>query len=154
MNMTEGQRKRYKSLEKSVVAVNPDGSMAGCFDSIKVAHEKYHLTRHLIVRSCRQGGLYRGYRWMFEDEYRKAWLEGRTADLAYERPAWQKPLQRGDHQGKGTSLTSLRCYCRALIRQYGSDMTLGQISEQIDISMKKDNTQWRDIPQCEELNEF
>lgn len=152
MNMTEGQKKYYRSQEKSVVAINTDGSMAGCFDSIKTAHDKYHLTRYLIVKSCRTGSLYRGLRWMFEDEYRKAWLEGRTDELRYERPSWQKPLQRGDRVNTGISAANLRSYCRALIRIYGEDVTLGDICKRIDISMKKDNTGWLGIPQTEELN--
>lgn len=149
--MTEKQKKYYRSQEKSVVAVNTDGTMAGCFDSIKVAHEKYHLTRHLIVRSCRTGSLYRGLRWMFEDEYRKAWLEDRTDQLRYERPDWQKPMQRGDRVLAGASSSSLRSYCRALIRVYGEDVTLGDICKRIDISMKSDNTRWAGIPQIEEM---
>ena len=150
--MTEAQKRYYCSQEKSIVAVNTDGTMAGCFDSIKVAHEKYHLTRHLIVRSCRTGSLYRGLRWMFEDEYRTAWLEGRTDELRYERPSWQKPMQRGDRVLTGASPSSLRSYCRALIRVYGEDVTLGDICKCIDIGMKKDNTNWLGIPQTDEIN--
>ena len=139
-NMTPGQQAYYQSKQRSIVAVNTDGSMAGCFDSIKVAHEKYGLTRHLLTKACKTGNLYRGIKWMFEDEYRHLWEQGKTDMLKYERPEWQKPLQRGDRVNTGTSLSSLRTYARALIKAFGTDITLGEISKLIDIERIKDNT--------------
>lgn len=144
--MTPGQQAYYESKQRKIVAVNTDGTMMGCFDSIKVAHEKYHLTRHLLTKACKTGKLYRGIKWIFEDEYRKLWEQGKTDTLQYERPDWQKQLQRGDRVNTGTSLSSLRTYARALIKAFGTDITLGEISEQIDLARLKDNTNYCEIP--------
>ena len=138
--MTPGQQAYYESNQRSIVAVNTDGSMAGCFDSIKVAHEKYGLTRYMLTKACKTGNLYRGIKWMYEDEYRKLWEQGKTDTLKYERPEWQKPLQRGDRVNNGPSAASVRTYIRALIKVFGEDVTLGELKRRIDIERIKDNT--------------
>lgn len=126
-----------------IVAVDCDGTMAGVFDTIKTACDKYGLTAHLVRRSCKTGSLYRGIRWMYENEYHQAWLNGRTDRLRYDRPKWQKPMQRGDRAGHGPSDETLRTYVRTLIKIYGPNATLADIARRIGTDKVKDNV--RDI---------
>lgn len=71
---------------------------------------------------------------MYEDEYHTLWLQGRTKELAYERPEWQKPLQRGDRVCKEPSIISLKTYVRTLTRLFGADITLRELATVIDTS--------------------
>lgn len=130
--------------KRSIVAVDTDGSMAGCFDSIKALHEQYHLTKHHIVNSCKTGKLYRGVRWMYEEEYHQLWLEGRTTELAYERPEWQKPMQRGDEKFRFAKAnpTSLHIYLKCLSKYFDKSKTLAEIEEEI-IKMKQSDEETR-----------
>lgn len=118
---------------KSIVAVKQDGSMMGCFDTIQIACDKYGLTPWLIRKACKTGSIYRGIRWLYEDDYHLLWLQGRTRTLAYSLPEWQKPLQRGDRPHKGASQGSLKTYCRSLIKTFGRSMTLDEIAVQLNI---------------------
>lgn len=119
---------------RKVVAVKQDGSMGGCFDSIQTVCEKYGFTAWHIRRSCKTGSIYRGIRWMYEEDYHDLWLQGREQTLAYTLPEWQKPMQRGDRRDHTANIVSLRAYCRSLIRRFGRQMTLDEISVQLGIS--------------------
>ena len=131
--MTENQRKYYESSRRKIVAVDKDGSMAGCFDSIKDLAEQHKLTKHHIVRSCKTGKLYRGVRWMYEEDYHRYWLNGQTALLSYERPDWQKPMMRGDGHDHYCNDAKCREYVRSLIKRFGTDdITLAQIQELLE----------------------
>lgn len=78
-------KKGYKhpGRKHAVVAVKPDGSMGGFFEFIRDACLIYGMDRHGISNSCRRGTICHGFRWMYDEEYRKYWLEGRTNELVY-----------------------------------------------------------------------
>ncbi len=78
-------KKGYKhpGHKHPVVAVKPDGSMGGYFEFIRDACLIYGMDRHSITDSCKRGTICFGFRWMYEEEYRKYWLQGRTHELAY-----------------------------------------------------------------------
>lgn len=74
---------RHPGRKHAVVAVKPDGSMGGFFEFIRDACLAYGMDRHSITDSCRRGTICHGFRWMYEEEYRKYFLYGRTDELAY-----------------------------------------------------------------------
>ena len=78
-------KKGYKhpGHKHPVVAVKPDGSMGGYFEFIRDACLIYGMDWHSITDSCKRGTICFGFRWMYEEEYRKYWLQGRTHELAY-----------------------------------------------------------------------
>ena len=88
-----------------VVAIKPDGSIAGYFDFIKDAVEKYGMDRHSITDSCKRGTICRGLKWMYEEDYRKYYMECRTNELAYtldpNRDRYTYHFCKGHHAGNG-----------------------------------------------------
>lgn len=74
---------KHPGKKRPVVAVNPDGSIAGYFECIKDAVEKYGMDRHSITDSCRLGTICRGLRWWYEEEFREIYLRGETDKLKY-----------------------------------------------------------------------
>ena len=74
---------KHPGKKRPVVAVNPDGSVAGYFERIKDAVEKYGMDRHSITDSCRRGTICRGLRWWYEEEFREIYLRGETDKLKY-----------------------------------------------------------------------
>lgn len=80
MDKIENKRPGKKS---SVVAVNPDGSIAGYFEYIQDAVDKYGMDRHSITDSCKRGTICRGLRWWYEAEFREIYLRGDIDKLKY-----------------------------------------------------------------------
>ena len=78
-----------------IVAIDADGSMCGYFDGIVYAARKYHLTAGKISEACKTGRIYYGLKWMYDEEYRKLWLEGRTHELAFKRTKYNQPMKKG-----------------------------------------------------------
>lgn len=74
---------KHPGKRHSVVAVNPDGSVAGYFEFIKDAVEKYGMDRHSITDSCKRGTICRGLRWWYEEEFREIYLRGEFEKLKY-----------------------------------------------------------------------
>lgn len=74
---------KHPGKRHSVVAVNPDGSVAGYFEFIKDAVEKYGMDRHSITDSCKRGTICRGLRWWYEEEFREIYLRGEFEKLRY-----------------------------------------------------------------------
>ena len=88
---------RYKKgfqgwLPRPVVAVKPDGSMGGYFESISAAVRLYGMDRHSISDSCRKGSICHGFRWMYDEEYREYWMNGQTHKLAYKLDPYRDRL--------------------------------------------------------------
>lgn len=75
-----------------VVAVNPDGTVAGCFDFIKDAVALYGMDRHSITDSCRKGTICRGLRWYYEEDFKKIFMEQRLDELKFELDPNRDPL--------------------------------------------------------------
>lgn len=59
----------------SVVAVNPDGTIAGHFDFVKSAAQYLNVDRHTITLSCRNGTICRGLRLYYEEDFKDAFME-------------------------------------------------------------------------------
>lgn len=74
---------KHPGRKHSVVAVNPDGSIAGYFEFIKDAVDKYGMDRHSITDSCKRGTICRGLRWWYEEEFREIYLRGEFDKLKY-----------------------------------------------------------------------
>lgn len=74
---------KHPGKKRAVVAVNPDGSVAGYFECIKDAVDKYGMDRHSITDSCRRGTICRGLRWWYEEEFREIYLRGENDKLKY-----------------------------------------------------------------------
>ncbi len=87
----------------AVVAVNPDGSVGGYFDSIKQAHDLYGMDRHSITDSCKVGSICRGFRWYYEEDFREIYLDKDklkyTLDPDRDRITYH--FKKGHHHGNG-----------------------------------------------------
>ena len=67
----------YPGQRQPVVAVHPDGKLAGMFDSIKVAVDKYGFSRDGITRCCRgRQRLCGGLNWFYERDYKQLFFSG------------------------------------------------------------------------------
>lgn len=67
----------------SIVAVNPDGSVAGFFEYIKDAVDRYGMDRHSITDSCKRGTICRGLKWFYEEDYRQIYMKCEFEKLRY-----------------------------------------------------------------------
>ena len=70
--------------KKPIVGINPDGTVAERYES-SYACQKAGMWRTKLLESCQTGCLYRGLRWMWEDEYLQAVADGRVGELVFER---------------------------------------------------------------------
>ena len=71
----EVKKRQHSGKKHPVVAVNPNGKVAGIFDSIKDAVAIYGMDRHSITDSCKKGTLCRGLRWYYEEDFRKIYMD-------------------------------------------------------------------------------
>lgn len=69
-------KKGYKhpGKKRMVVAVNPDGSVAEVFEYIKDAVAKYGMDRHSITNSCKRGSICHGWKWFYEEDFRRIYM--------------------------------------------------------------------------------
>lgn len=72
-----------KRISHPVVAVNPNGTVAGYFSSIKEAAVKSGRGRHAISLSCRKGSICKGFKWYYEKDFRKLYKEQRMDELKF-----------------------------------------------------------------------
>lgn len=70
---------------RPVVAVNPNGTVAGFFGSIKLAASISKVDRNSITDSCLRGAICRGLRFYYEKDFRKIYEEQRLDDLKFTR---------------------------------------------------------------------
>lgn len=70
---------------RPVVAVNPNGIVAGFFGSIKLAASISKVDRNSITDSCLRGAICRGLRFYYEKDFRKIYEEQRLDDLKFTR---------------------------------------------------------------------
>lgn len=68
-----------------VVAVNPNGTVAGYFGSIKEAASISNVDRRSITNSCLRGAICRGFRFYYEKDFRKIYEEQRMDDLKFSK---------------------------------------------------------------------
>lgn len=72
----------YPGRRQPVVAVYPDGKLAGMFDSIKIAVDKYGFSRDGITRCCRgRQRLCGGFNWFYEEDYKPLYFSNDTEAL-------------------------------------------------------------------------
>ena len=72
----------YPGRMQPVVAVWPSGKVAGMFDSIKIAVEKYGFSRDGITRCCRgRQRLCGGLNWFYEKDYKPLFFSNDTEAL-------------------------------------------------------------------------
>lgn len=91
---------KHPGKQHPVVAVYPDGSMMGWFEFIKDVAAIYGgFDRHGISRACKghNGGIYKGIRWCYKEEYDRLWSQGRTHELAYTLTKYQHPGRQASH---------------------------------------------------------
>ena len=76
---------RKVGSNRPVVAVNPNGTVAGFFGSIKLAASISKVDRNSITDSCLRGAICRGLRFYYEKDFRKIYEEQRLDDLKFTR---------------------------------------------------------------------
>ena len=95
----------YPGKCQKVVAVWPNGKVAGYFDSIKVAVEKYGFSRDGITRCCRgRQRLCGGLNWFYEKDYMPIYFSGDTSSLVLPADTIRNPdgtFKAGHHNYKG-----------------------------------------------------
>ena len=89
-----------------VVAVNPDGSVHATFEFIKDAASHFNCDRHSITDSCRRGSVCNGYRWFYEEEFRKLYMNCELERIRWtpdpNRNRWNGRLITGHQAGNGS----------------------------------------------------
>lgn len=65
---------KHPGKKRMVVAVNPDGSVAEVFEYIKDAVAKYGMDRHSITNSCKRGTICHGWKWFYEEDFRRIYM--------------------------------------------------------------------------------
>lgn len=95
----------YPGKCQKVVAVWPSGKVAGFFDSIKVAVEKYGFSRDGITRCCRgRQRLCGGLNWFYEKDYMPIHFSGDTSSLVLPPDSIRNPdgtFKKGHTNMKG-----------------------------------------------------
>lgn len=95
----------YPGKCQKVVAVWPNGKVAGFFDSIKNAIEKYGFSRDGITRCCRgRQKLCGGLNWFYEKDYMPIYFSGNTSALVMPSDSVRNPdgtFKKGHNNFKG-----------------------------------------------------
>lgn len=96
---------KHPGKKKVVVAVNPDGSMERVFDYIKDAAAYYGCDRHSISRSCLRGTVAHGFKWFYEEDFRRIYMNCEFEKLKWtpdpDRDRWKYHLKKGHKAGNG-----------------------------------------------------
>lgn len=78
-------------LPKPVAALNPDGTINGWFEGIMDAMTIYRLDRTSILRSIRTGKPYKGFRWVYKEEYDREYMWGDISKYSF-TPRYDRDL--------------------------------------------------------------
>ena len=111
---------------RAVVALNEDGSLAGWFESMAIAHRKYGILRTGILRSIKTGNPYKGYKWVYKEVFDKHYRECTLDKLAY-----QKDKQR-DNRGywvKGHSPVRHTEETKSILKKYAPEQSYKQAKD-------------------------
>ena len=76
---------RRKNAPRPVVSIAPNGEINGYFESILQAANIYGTNMQAIWKALNYGTYCRKMHWMYEEDYKRYWMEGRTSELAYNR---------------------------------------------------------------------
>lgn len=97
---------KHPGRKHKVVAVNPDGSVAGVFEFIKDAVAKYGMDRHSITDSCRRGNICHGLKWFYEEDFRRIYMNCELDKLRFTLDPNRDPvtyqLKKGHRLGNGS----------------------------------------------------
>lgn len=95
----------HPGRKHKVVAVNPDGSVAEVFEFIKDAVRKYGMDRHSITNSCRRGSICHGWKWFYEEDFRRIYMNCEYERLRFTLDPNRDPvtyqLKKGHKLGNG-----------------------------------------------------
>ena len=95
----------YPGQVQPVVAVWPSGKVAGFFDSIKAAVDRYGFSRDGITNCCRgRQRLCGGLNWFYEKDYKAVYFSGDTKALKISEDDTRNAdgtFKRGHHNYKG-----------------------------------------------------
>ena len=96
---------KHPGKKKVVVAVNPDGSVERVFDFIKDAAAYYKCDRHSITNSCRRGTVAHGFKWFYEEDFRRIYMNCEYEKLRWtpdpNRDRWTYHFKKGHKAGNG-----------------------------------------------------
>lgn len=96
---------KHPGRKRKVVAVNPDGSVAEVFEFIKDAVAKYGMDRHSITNSCRRGCICHGWKWYYEEDFRKIYMNCEFEKLKFTLDPNRDPVtyhfRKGHKAGNG-----------------------------------------------------
>lgn len=96
---------KHPGKKKVVVAVNPDGRVERVFDYIKDAAAYYGCDRHSISRSCRKGITAHGFKWFYEEDFRRIYMNCELEKLQWtpdpNRDRWTYRFVKGHNAGNG-----------------------------------------------------
>lgn len=96
---------KHPGKKKVVVAVNPDGSVERVFDFIKDAAAYYKCDRHSITDSCRRGTVAHGFKWFYEEDFRRIYMNCEYEKLRWtpdpNRDRWTYHFKKGHKAGNG-----------------------------------------------------
>lgn len=96
---------KHPGKKKVVVAVNPDGSVERVFDYIKDAAAYYGCDRHSISRICRKGITAHGFKWFYEEDFRRIYMNCELEKLQWtpdpNRDRWTYRFVKGHNAGNG-----------------------------------------------------
>ena len=102
---TKNNAHDYPGRCQKVVAIWPSGEVAGYFDSIKIAVEKYGFSRDGITRCCRgRQRLCGGLNWFYEKDYMPIYFSGDTSSLVLPPDDIRNPdgtFKKGHNNMKG-----------------------------------------------------
>ena len=78
--------KKRNRPPRTVVSVNPDGTVDCIFDSAEQASVKHGCNRATINRYCKQGLIGLGRKWFYEDDFRQIYMNCELERLRFTLP--------------------------------------------------------------------
>ena len=101
---------KHPGRKHKVVAVNPNGSVAEVFEFIKDAVAKYGIDRHSITNSCKRGSICHGWKWFYEEDFRRIYMNCEYEKLRFTLDPNRDPvtyrLRKGHLLGNGSNKRS------------------------------------------------
>lgn len=96
---------KHPGKKRKVVAVNPDGTVAEVFEYIKDAVAKYGMDRHSITNSCRRGCICHGWKWFYEEDFSRIYMNCEYEKLRFTLDPNRDPVtyhfRKGHKAGSG-----------------------------------------------------
>lgn len=89
---------------KTVIAINPDGSVHAVYNSAQEASKDYGLNKHSINKYCSIGRIGMGKRWLYEEDFRRYYMNCELDKLKFTLPEDYQPgkyFHKGHKLGNG-----------------------------------------------------